>query len=84
MKFIYAKVQVTVKDGLMTDIELLEYRHDRGEGAQQVIDRILEQQTIDVDGISGATNSSTVIKKAVDNALGKSLVTPEIPEGQSP
>lgn len=30
---------------------------------------IIEEQKIDVDTISGATNSSTVIKKAVENAL---------------
>ncbi len=28
-----------------------------------------EQQTTDVDAVSGATNSSIVIKKAVENAL---------------
>ena len=31
-------------------------------------DRIMEEQKIDVDAVSGATNSSVVIKKAVENA----------------
>ena len=37
----------------------------------EVIDRILDQQRLDVDAISGATNSSKVIKKAVENAIRK-------------
>ncbi len=31
--------------------------------------RILEEQIIDVDTVSGATNSSIVLKKSVKNAL---------------
>lgn len=34
-----------------------------------VVDRIIEEQKIDVDTVSGATNPSTVIKKVVENAL---------------
>lgn len=37
--------------------------------AEKIIDKIVGEQKIDVDGISGATNSSNVIKKAVENAL---------------
>ena len=40
------------------------------EAAQKlIVDRIIEEQKIEVDAVSGATNSSTVIKKAVENAL---------------
>lgn len=67
--FIYAKVEVTVKDGIITNIILLEHRHERGESAEGIEDRIVAEQVIDVDAVSGATNSSKVIKKAVDNAL---------------
>lgn len=31
--------------------------------------QFIEEQKIDVDVVSGATNSSTVVKKAVENAL---------------
>ncbi|MCI8299875.1 MAG: FMN-binding protein, partial [Lachnospiraceae bacterium] len=41
----------------------------RGSRAEVVVDRIIEEQKIEVDAVSGATNSSTVIKKAVENAL---------------
>lgn len=67
--FIYAKVEVTVKDGVITSIRLMEHQNDKGSAAEGIEQRIIEEQRIDVDAVSGATNSSKVIKKAVDNAL---------------
>ena len=67
--FVYAKVQVTVRNGVITNIDILEHKNGRGSRAEIVIDRILEEQKIEVDAVSGATNSSIVIKKAVENAL---------------
>lgn len=67
--YIYVKVEVSVKSGEIADIALLEHRNERGEAAERVVNDILEQERIDVDAASGATNSSTVIKKAVENAL---------------
>ncbi|MDO5400792.1 MAG: FMN-binding protein [Eubacteriales bacterium] len=69
VKFIYAKVEVTVQNGEITNISISEHRHERGKTAEAVTNRIVDEQKIDVDAISGATNSSTVIKKAVANAL---------------
>ena len=69
VNFIYAKVEVTVQNGEITNINILEHRHERGKAAEKVIEKIIEEQKIDVDAVSGATNSSTVIKKAVENAL---------------
>lgn len=69
VRFIYAKVKVTVKNHSITDIQLLEHRHERGTAAESILKEILAQQKIDVDIIAGATNSGKVIKKAVDNAL---------------
>lgn len=69
VNFIYAKVEVTVEDGKIVSINILEHRQERGKAAETVIGKIIEEQKIDVDAISGATNSSTVIKKAVENAL---------------
>ena len=70
VNFIYAKVEVTVRNGEMTDIIILEHKQERGKAAEAVISDMLAEQKIDVDAVSGATNSSTVIKKAVENALG--------------
>ena len=69
VNFIYAKVEVTVEDGEIVSINILEHRHERGKAAETVIEKIIEEQKIDVDAVFGATNSSTVIKKAVENAL---------------
>lgn len=69
VNFVYAKVEVTVKAGVITNIDILEHKNGRGSRAEVVVDRIVEEQKIEVDAVSGATNSSTVIKKAVENAL---------------
>ena len=67
--FVYARVEVTVQNGVITNIDILEHKNGRGGRAEAVVDRIMEEQKIEVDAVSGATNSSTVIKKAVENAL---------------
>ena len=69
VNYIYAKVSVCVKYGIITDLRLLEHKKDKGAPAEKIIGDILDKQTIDVDVIGGATNSSKVIKKAVENAL---------------
>ncbi len=75
VNFIYAKVEVTVQNGEITNVNILEHRHERGKTAEVIADKIVGEQKIDVDAISGATNSSTVIKKAVENALKSSKLT---------
>lgn len=67
--FVYAKVKVMVQSGVITNIDILEHKNGRGSSAEVVADRIIEEQKINVEAVSGATNSSTVIKKAVENAL---------------
>ena len=69
MDFVYAKVQVTVRNGAITAIDIREHKNGRGEPAELVADRMIQEQKIDVDIVSGATSSSIVIKKAVENAL---------------
>lgn len=71
VNFIYAKVEVLVENGKMKAINILEHKQERGLAAEVVVDRIVEEQRIDVDSISGATNSSVVLKKAVENALAE-------------
>ena len=73
--FIYAKVEVTVEDGEIVSINILEHRHERGKAAEAIANKIVDEQKIDVDAISGATNSSIVIKKAVENALKSRKLT---------
>lgn len=67
--FISAKVEVTVKEGQIEAIDILEHENDRGQAAESIIDDIIAEQNINVDAVTSATNSSTVLRKAVENAL---------------
>ena len=67
-------VQVTVENGQMTDLSILSADgEDRAylSNAKDIIPKILEAQSADVDTISGATFSSTGIKNATAEALEK-------------
>ena len=68
-----ATVQVTVRDHGITDISLVRHDNGRGASAEAVLQQMLRSQTTDVDAVSGATCSSKVIRKAVENALTKGL-----------
>lgn len=68
-RIISATVSVTVMNGRITDIKLMEHKYDRGRPAKAVLDKILKEQSLDVDVVSGSTNSSETILKAVENAL---------------
>ncbi len=67
--YIYAHVSVTVLDGEITDIEILEHRNEREVVAENIVSSIISQQKIDVDAVTSATNSSKVIQKAIETAL---------------
>ena len=69
VNFIYAKVEVDVSGGKIMDVRILEHRQERGKAAEAVANEIVDEQRIDVDTVSGAMNSSIVIKKAVEVAL---------------
>ncbi len=71
--FIRAKVEVTVRHGAITGIRILEHKNGRGQAAETVVEEIVSRQKLNVDAVSGATNSSTVLKKAVENALESAL-----------
>lgn len=67
--YIYARVEVKMEDGNIISIKLLEHRNEKGKSAEKILDRIMKTQEIDADAVSGATYSSNVIKKAIENAL---------------
>ena len=66
---IKVKVMVDVKDHVITNIDLVQ--HDNGKGApgEAVIPEVIASQSLEVDAISGATNSSKVILKSIENAI---------------
>ena len=71
-------VQVTVAEDKITDITILsaEDEEEYLSRAKQVIPAILEEQSPNVDAVSGATYSSTGILNAVKLALAKAAVAP--------
>ena len=71
-------VQVTVAEDKITDITVLsaEDEEEYLARAKRVITAILEEQSPNVDAVSGATYSSTGILNAVKLALAKAAVAP--------
>ena len=66
---ISADVDVTVQGYKIVGIVINEHKSGRGAPAESIIDEVLTTQSLEVDAISGATNSSKVILKAIENAL---------------
>lgn len=66
------QVEVTVEGGSITDISIISAEKEDGaylSMAEDIIPKIIDAQSADVDTISGATFSSTGIKNAVTQAL---------------
>ncbi len=68
-----ATVDVAVKAGKIDSIKIVSHGHGPGHGANAIVDRVIAAQSLKVDSISGATYSSKVLLKAIDNALEKGL-----------
>ena len=68
-----AKVEVTVQDGRITGIELLRHFHGPDHGADAILDRVIANQSVRVDAVTGATYSSKVVLKAIESALAQGL-----------
>jgi len=66
---IYAKVRVIVRDKEIKKVSLEAYESEKGDDAKSIVNSIVEKQRVNVDDVSGATDSSRVIKLAVLNAL---------------
>lgn len=63
------EVKVTVENHLITNIMLIKHVNGQGSDAEVIPDRIIASQSLDVDIVTGATYSSKVILKAIENAL---------------
>ncbi len=71
--FVFARVRVTVRGGVLERVEILEHKNGRGASAETVTQAMTERQSVYVDAVSGATNSSLVLEKAAENALRQGL-----------
>ena len=70
----FVAVSVSIIDGKINDIEIL--RHGGGgkkyaDMVDPLLDKMIGQQSTDIDAITGATVSSINLKQAVNDALGK-------------
>ena len=64
------KVSVTVKDHKIADIELdKDITFSKPEVTKEIFGRVIEEQDVDVDIVSGATVSGKAYLKAIENAL---------------
>ncbi len=64
-----ATVVVTVIDHKIDTIVIQEHKTGLGKKAEAIVDRVVEAQSLEVDAVSGATGSSKIILKAIENAL---------------
>lgn len=64
-----AEVLVRVRGGRVDRVDIVKHSNGQGRRAEAIPSRAVEKQDIDVDAVSGATYSSVVIKKAMENAL---------------
>ena len=68
---ISVEVRVTIKNHIIKEIELLKHNNGKGQGAEIIPENVIEAQSLNVDSVSGATYSSKVILKAIQNAILK-------------
>ena len=68
-----AEVKVVVRNHEIVEVIILKHNHGRGSEAEVVSERVVASQTLRVDTVSGATYSSIVILKAIEDALADYL-----------
>ncbi len=66
---VVVEAEVTVAGGVITDITLKKHVNGQGSAAEAITAKVIEAQSLKVDMVSGATISSKVILKAIENAL---------------
>lgn len=66
---IAVEVNVTVANHAITAIELVKHQNGQGQAAESLPAAVMNQQTLSVDAVTGATYSSKVILLAIQNAL---------------
>ncbi len=58
-----ADVEVSITDHRVEVIKLVNHKNERGSDAEVIPERVIEAQSLEVDVVSGASNSSRVIFK---------------------
>lgn len=68
------QVSVEVENHQIKSIEILKHDHGKGKPAETITKTMIEENTYEVDAISGATGSSQTIMNAVNQALQKGVI----------
>ncbi len=63
------RVAVEAEDGRVGRITILLHDCGTGKPAEAIVDSVIDAQSLRVDVVSGATHSSKVILRAIENAL---------------
>ncbi len=69
-----AEVKVEVKNKAISYIDLIKHDNGKGKNAEAIPQEVVKAQSLDVDTVTGATVSSKVILKAIENALIKKQI----------
>ncbi len=67
-----ATVRVKIENHTITDIDILKHDNGKGKAAEAITSDVIKNQSVQVDVVTGATYSSKVILKAIENALTSS------------
>lgn len=65
------QVEVDVQNNIISAIRITEHQNGLGSSAEVIISEIVNNQSVEIDAVSGATASSETILKAVENALSE-------------
>lgn len=66
-------VEVSVEQNKIEQITITKHENGKGQKAEVIVETMIEKNDYQVDGVSGATMSSDVIRAAVGNALLKGV-----------
>lgn len=61
--------EIIIKDHRIIDIRLLKHEYGLGKKAKAILNDVVEEQSLKVDTVSGATISSKVILASIEDAL---------------
>jgi len=68
---VVVELKVRVKDHRIEAIDLIKHTNGQGKPAEALLAKVVQEQKINLDVISGATYSSKAILLAISNALKK-------------
>ena len=66
-----SKVEVTVKDHKITDIKMVSADPTVTSVSQDSVSKVIADQKLDIDIVSGATVTTKALLKSIENALAK-------------